>query len=862
MMTFFTLLALLLSERFATQEPRKDAPWRIVGSWRQMQGLPQSGQLHTFKNGRLTLVTFSGPRHSPGLVSLQLNEEQAVRIATGDGLFRLKDETMVPYTTSEGLSSSLTLLAHSGRERRLWVPKEQDVFRVIATNDGVWSDAQESLSLRSAATVYQTYWFYGLILCLAGLLVVGAHRLRVRTLRKREDELARLTESRTAELYEQKAFLRRIIDLNPSFIFAKDREGRFTIANRALAEVYGLSPKELIGKMEMDLHFNREEAEQFHRDDLQVMDSRTEKFIPEQRFTKAHGKTTWLQVTKIPIVSGDGLAHQVLGVATDITQQKKAAIEMREAKEAAEGATHAKSAFLATMSHEIRTPMNAVIGMTELLLETELTPEQREYAETVRTGGDVLLAVINDILDFSKIESGKLDLEKQPFDLEHCIEEALDLLTAKAAEKGLDLAYIIHEPAPQHLIGDVARVRQILVNLVGNAVKFTAQGEVVVEVHSQSIAEEHFELHFAVRDTGIGIPTDKIGLLFRSFSQVDSSTARQYGGTGLGLAISKRLSEMMGGRIWAESEPGRGSVFHFIIQAERAGSGPDKPARREHPKLAGRDVLIVDDNETNRRILTLQTRSWGMRPHAVASGSEALSLLQQGSRFELAMLDMHMPVMDGLTLAREIRGNRNSESLPLMMLSSGSSRRDLTNVSERDLFAAYLSKPLKPSQLYDAVVAVLDKHNVEEKPVKLESETQRGPAACALLKVLLAEDNIVNQRVAVRLLERLGYRADLAGNGIEVLQALERQRYDVVLMDVQMPEMDGLEASRHISSTFTDKKKPWLIAMTANAMEGDREACLAAGMNDYLSKPVQMAALRTVLERVPVTVPATHPVSK
>ena len=743
------------------------------------------------------------------------------------------------------------------------IPPGDYTFRAIAANnDGVWNETGASFALHLAPHVYQTYWFYGLSSCLTGLLVMGAHRLRIRSLQTRERRLEQLVESRTAELHDQKTFLRRIIDLNPSFIFAKDRQGRFTLANRALADVYGMSPKDLVGKSELDLHPDRREAERFHEDDLQVMDSRTEKFMPEQEFTNDQGNPIWLQVAKIPLLSPDGQANQVLGVATDISPQKKAAIEMQEAKEAAEGATRAKSAFLANMSHEIRTPMNAVIGMTELLLDTQLTAEQREYAETIRTGGDALLAVINDILDFSKIESGKLDLEKQPFLLGHCIEEALDLLTGKASEKGLDLAYIVHEPAPHRLVGDVARLRQILVNLVGNGVKFTSQGEVVVNVHSNSISEDRFELHFAVRDTGIGIPADKIGLLFRSFSQVDSSTARHYGGTGLGLAISKRLSEMMGGRMWVESEQGQGSTFHFTIQAERATADSNQPARREHLHLAGRNVLIVDDNETNRQILTLQTRSWGMQPHAVASGYEALALLERGQVFDLGLLDMHMPGMDGLTLARQIR--RSRASLPLMMLSSGSSRRELTNSDQQDLFAAYLPKPVKPSQLYDAVATILDTIVAAEQPRPTDHQKppfSRDTEDRSSLKILLAEDNVVNQRVALRLLEKLGYRADVAVDGNEVLESIKRHPYDVVLMDVQMPEMDGLEASRQIAQICGSARKPWIIAMTANAMQGDREACFNAGMDDYLSKPVQMPTLRNVLERASLEIMAKTPMA-
>jgi PAS domain S-box-containing protein len=678
-----------------------------------------------------------------------------------------------------------------------------------------------------------------------------------------------LSELKRAEeaILESQRRMADIINFLPDATFVIDREGKVIAWNHAIEEMTGVRAEDILGKgdYEYAIPFYGErrpilidmvymadaelEANYFHI-------QRNDGVLVGEATSVLRGQTTYLNATASALKNSKGEAVGAIESVRDVTEQKSWEHELQQAKSAAEAANQAKSSFLAMMSHEIRTPMNAIIGMSGLLMDTPLNPEQRDFAETIRNSGDALLTIINDILDFSKIEAGKMSLEEQPFDLRDCIESALDLMKVRASEKSLELAYQIDQGVPAALVGDVTRLRQVLINLLGNAVKFTEQGEIVLTVSCQEdlITEAGqtvpASLHFSVRDTGIGIPPDRISRLFQPFTQADASTSRRYGGTGLGLALSRRLVEMMDGRMWAESEgiPGKGSIFHFTITARPALDWKGKASLEGvQAVLRGRRLLVVDDNPTNRRILELQVQAWGMQTYATAAPAEALQLLQQGDAFDLVIIDLQMPEMDGVELASEIHKLESTKRLPLVLLSSLGGRESARGSTE---FAAVLSKPVRQSALFDTLISILGQApqpsaRVDKERLALDPEM----AARHPLRILLAEDNVVNQKLALRLLAQMGYRADLAANGLEVLQAVKRQPYDVILMDVQMPEMDGLEATRQLCAQLPAPQRPRIIAMTANAMQGDREMCLEAGMNDYLSKPIRVDELVQALRQ-------------
>ncbi len=697
------------------------------------------------------------------------------------------------------------------------------------------------------------------------------------------------------KLKTERDYTSQIIQGTPALVCGIAPDGTTTFINLAVEKVTGYTSAEFIGKNWWQTLYPGEEYQQVEHLFRQFEKGAVRDY--EMILTTKAGEKRTVAWNSLNRFDEHGVLLEVIGFGNDITERERIEAEMKQAKEAAEAASLAKSEFLANMSHEIRTPMNGVIGMTGLLLDTDLTLEQRDYAETVRDSAEALLTIINDILDFSKVEAGKLNLEVTDFDLRITIEEAVELFSRQTAQKGLELICLIHADVPSAVRGDPGRLRQILINLLGNAVKFTHQGEVIVEVRNLTGRdwgrEARFSspsslqspaanlLHFAVRDTGIGLPPERRNHLFQSFSQVDASTTRKYGGTGLGLAICKKLTELMGGEIGVESEPGKGSTFWFTVRVEKQ---PQDTSTVNTPRidLQGLHALIVDDNSTNRTILHHQLASLGIVAESASDGPQALQMLYkataQGRRYDLALLDFQMPIMDGLELARTIKANPILANMKLVLLTSVGQNGD-GQLARKAGVDVYLTKPVRQSHLFGCLARVMAS-SFQTEPVPVSSVIRRTTAQAtprSRLPILVAEDNPVNQKLAVRLLEKFGYRADIVANGLETLEALSRISYAAILMDCQMPEMDGFAATREIrrresqwsvvsgqlpvrqeilsESSLTTGN--WslaarhipIIAMTANAMNGDRERCLEAGMDDYITKPIKLDTLKAVLER-------------
>ena len=714
---------------------------------------------------------------------------------------------------------------------------------------------------RSQAMERLGYTIAPLMLLMAGGVAVFGQRLQRRA-NLVEDEKDR----NAARLAEREAVLRATNDASPHGIYVTDATGACTYTNPAYQRISGLRPEEALG----DGWSRAIHAEDRARVQQEWAESAAahRPYESTHRFHRA-GREPVSAFVRAAEVRVDGNLRGYVGVVEDITPRLKREAELAEAKERAEAATHAKGDFLASMSHEIRTPMNGVIGMTGLLLDTDLSPDQREFAETIRSSADALLGIINEILDFSKIEAGKMTFEPIPFDLLVAVEEVADLLSFRASEKQVDLIVRYEPGAPRRFVGDAGRIRQIILNLAGNAIKFTEQGHVLIEAERVKAETGASSVRISVRDTGIGIPADKIGSLFAKFTQVDTSTTRKFGGTGLGLAISKSLVELMGGRIGAESVVGEGSTFWFTLPLEEDPT--PAPNAAPPPDLSGLRVLVVDDNRVNRRVLSEQLGSWGMSHEAASSGAAALAALRaaadRGEPVHIAILDYAMPGMNGEELAGAIRADEALRGTMLIMLTSSGRRGDGRRFQEAG-FAGYFVKPVRASTLMDAIAlawgAQLDgkgktmvtRHTLAESGSKsaasgasaAEGSVGKDALPFEHVRALVAEDNVVNQKVACRLLENFGCRVEVAANGGEAVEMTERIPFDIVFMDCQMPELDGYDATREIRRREGSGKRTPIVAMTANAMDADRTRCLEAGMDDFVSKPVQPTLLRQVLE--------------
>ncbi len=673
-----------------------------------------------------------------------------------------------------------------------------------------------------------------------------------------------VTERKKTEeaLAYERDLLRALLDNIPDRIYFKDTQSRFLRVSSSMAKRLGVNEtREVFGKTDFDF-YPKELAQEFFNDEQRIILTGQPLINKLERIVDHDGQESWASVTKVPLRNKDNSIVGIIGISRDVTKLKEAEVALERARDSALETARVKSQFLANMSHEIRTPMNAMVGMTDLLFDTTLNEEQREFVNTIRTSTDTLLSIINDILDYSKLDAGKLTIETIDFDLRETVESTAEMLAQRAQSKGIELAYSIDENVPTKLRGDPGRMAQVMANLISNAVKFTERGEVVIRAALASDADDEVRIRISVSDTGIGIDPKTLPLIFQSFTQADGSTSRKYGGTGLGLAISKQLIEAMCGEIGVESSAGIGSTFWFELPLQKQ---PQQVAPREPADVRETCALVVDDSGATRGVLSEQLRRWHMRADVASDAPEALNLLRAavvaGQPYDFAVIDMQMPGMDGLTLARAIKDDPSIANTRLIVVTPLGNRPD-EELMENCGINACVPKPVRQSRLYDALVNSLHERSAIASPSPRVSD---APKAVSSVRILLAEDNLVNQRLAMRQLQKLGYVAHPASNGFEVLQELQRQSYDIILMDCQMPELDGYEVTRRLRTWEKETNRPptYIIAVTAHALDGDRERCVSAGMNDYITKPVHMVQLEAALNRalkrkaVPVAQAAT-----